>query len=606
MSDITPLDSASNISNTTKRTRSEVWDHFVVSAEDKTKAICKHCPKHKNQYAYVRGGTTNLMSHLKGQHKDKVNPELRDSKQPRIDEIIQKQPVFNPEIFEELLVDWIVLDDQPFTAVESESFRKLLKLLKPNLKIVSADTIRRRINDKFQKKINDMKKLYESLDCKVSFTTDCWTSPNMIAFMGITAHYIDKDWNLKMNTLDFNYLPGIHSGSNLRVAFESVLRDFGLETKILGITLDNASNNDSFIEELSIGSGTCFESFHHIRCFAHVLNLGVQAALTVLKDELASLRLVIKKVRSSPQSFQKFKELQVTLLQNEMPLKPILDVPTRWNSTAEMLDRALKLKSALVAFCSIFDSGKKASEAPLSMPPDSWNNFERLLEYLVPFRKATLRICGDIHPSLSLVVPLYNVLMDHLKAWMEKTDPQEPLHRSTVTATAKITEYYNLTSDCYTISTVLDPRFGLEYYKRDKDTASDSFEEVFNIVNAVYLRFYCPSDESIDNFVDEETDDFLFTRSYKNDSPKTEFQNYCTDRVRNIGSKNEDVLLWWKSNAKAYPNLSRMARDYLAIPATSTSSERLFSGGKHLISITRECLSPSTIQACQCLKSWLK
>jgi hypothetical protein len=34
--------------------------------------------------------------------------------------------------------------------------------------------------------------------------------------------------------------------------------------------------------------------------------------------------------------------------------------------------------------------------------------------------------------------------------------------------------------------------------------------------------------------------------------------------------------------------------------------ERLFSGGKHLISITRECLSPSTIQACQCLKSWLK
>jgi hypothetical protein len=493
--------------------------------------------------------------------------------------MISNPPSFSIEVFEEFLVDWIVLNDQPFTEVESESFRKLLKLLNPNLKILSANTVKRRILGMFQSKQLERKQIYEDLDCKVSFTTDCWTSPNMIAFIGVTAHYIDTDWNLQAHTIDFKHLPGIHSGYALRSTFESVLRDFGLENKTLGITLDNASNNDSFVKELSSGSGTSFKSFHHIRCFAHVLNLGVQAALNVLRDDFASLRLVIKKVRSSPQYFMKFKELQIGT-----DLKPILDVPTRWNSTADMLERALKLKDPLIAFSSIFDSGKKASEATLSLPTNSWINFERLLEYLLPFRKVTLKICGDINPSLSMVVPLYNKLMEHLKTWMEKTDPEEPLHRSTIITNAKIIDYYDLTSDCYTISTVLDPRFGLDYYKLDTTDKKDSHEDVFAIVNAVYLSFYCPA--GIQPLPNDENDDFFFTRRSKTPHAGKEFELYCTDDDR-PGDEIKDVLAWWKAKSKKYPNLSRMARDYLAIPATSTSSERLFSSGKHLISDTR-------------------
>jgi len=47
-----------------------------------------------------------------------------------------------------------------------------------------------------------------------------------------------------------------------------------------------------------------------------------------------------------------------------------------------------------------------------------------------------------------------------------------------------------------------------------------------------------------------------------------------------------------------------MARDYLAIPATSVSSERLFSSGGIMISDCKYNLVPKTIRASQCLKSW--
>ena len=147
------------------------------------------------------------------------------------------------------------------------------------------------------------------------------------------------------------------------------------------------------------------------------------------------------------------------------------------------------------------------------------------------------------------------------------------LHRASIIANAKITDYYDLTSGCYTISTVLEPRFGLDYYQQDKSAKRDSYKEVFHIVNQVYLLYSCP-DESIDTpSVTDEVDDVLFKLPSKKTSPNTEFENYSTDCARrNIGRRNEDVLLWWKNNANIYPNLSRMARDYLAIPATSTSN----------------------------------
>lgn len=49
-----------------------------------------------------------------------------------------------------------------------------------------------------------------------------------------------------------------------------------------------------------------------------------------------------------------------------------------------------------------------------------------------------------------------------------------------------------------------------------------------------------------------------------------------------------------------------MARDYLAIPATSVPSERLFSAGGNMITEKRCRLAPKTVRAGQCLRSWMQ
>ncbi len=65
-----------------------------------------------------------------------------------------------------------------------------------------------------------------------------------------------------------------------------------------------------------------------------------------------------------------------------------------------------------------------------------------------------------------------------------------------------------------------------------------------------------------------------------------------------------DVLGWWRLKSETYPSVSRMARDYLAIPASSASVEREFSDAKLLVTDRRCSLDSETIEAIKLLKSW--
>ena len=56
-----------------------------------------------------------------------------------------------------------------------------------------------------------------------------------------------------------------------------------------------------------------------------------------------------------------------------------------------------------------------------------------------------------------------------------------------------------------------------------------------------------------------------------------------------------DVLSWWKEHSKEFPNLSRVARSILCIPASSAPSERDFSTAGFVIQERRTQLDPETV-----------
>ena len=62
---------------------------------------------------------------------------------------------------------------------------------------------------------------------------------------------------------------------------------------------------------------------------------------------------------------------------------------------------------------------------------------------------------------------------------------------------------------------------------------------------------------------------------------------------------------WWKHHKTQYPILSKIARDYICIPAISVPSEQAFSKSGKLISKRRNRLGDHAIEACMCLNSWI-
>src|SRR4051794_21323684 len=101
------------------------------------------------------------------------------------------------------LVEWIIVNQHSFTIVEEPKFIDLIRILCPDAVLVSADTIKRKIMDLYEANIDKMQEAFLNILGKISFTLDIWTSPSTKSFLGITAHYIDKDWNLRNVLVDF-------------------------------------------------------------------------------------------------------------------------------------------------------------------------------------------------------------------------------------------------------------------------------------------------------------------------------------------------------------------------------------------------------------------
>src|SRR5579859_2665266 len=84
---------------------------------------------------------------------------------------------------------------------------------------------------------------------------------------------------------------------------------------------------------------------------------------------------------------------------------------------------------------------------------------------------------------------------------------------------------------------------------------------------------------------------------------RNEFNRYI--EIQNDSSITSS-LSWWKANAALYPDLSKMARDVLATPASGCAVERVFSVSGRIASWQRNWLSAETISALMMFKYGLK
>ena len=106
------------------------------------------------------------------------------------------------------------MDLQPFSIVEQAEFKQLIYTLDPRYVIPCRQIIKREVNSLFNKRKTNIKLELNNISTKIALTTDIWSSKyNNAAFLGITMHYINNDWEVKRCLLDFIPIEGSHTGA---------------------------------------------------------------------------------------------------------------------------------------------------------------------------------------------------------------------------------------------------------------------------------------------------------------------------------------------------------------------------------------------------------
>ncbi|MBW0474854.1 hypothetical protein O181_014569 [Austropuccinia psidii MF-1] len=103
-----------------------------------------------------------------------------------------------PESSKTSLVYFISQSNLPLSITESASFQALLEIFHPGiLKIlVWQNSLTAHLSNVFFFHQQHIHNILASNVNGISFTTDVWTSPHSIAFMGVTAHLLDNKFEL--------------------------------------------------------------------------------------------------------------------------------------------------------------------------------------------------------------------------------------------------------------------------------------------------------------------------------------------------------------------------------------------------------------------------
>ncbi|CAI0403003.1 unnamed protein product [Linum tenue] len=173
------------------------------------------------------------------------------------------------------------------------------------------------------------------------------------------------------------------------------------------------------------------------------------------------------------------------------------------------------------------------------------------------------------------------------------------------------------------IAAVLDPRrklrfigFALKWMYDDEKSASDLTSDVEDATYELYAHYENQVGEassSSQSELDEDGGNVDLIAEYMKQLQKergvvnkTELDRYLNEEVERSMDPKFDVLGWWKVNSHRFPTLSKMARDVLAIPISTVSSEAAFSTGGRVLNDFRSSLTPKIVEALICTQDWLR
>ncbi|QRV78870.1 hAT family dimerization protein [Ceratobasidium sp. AG-Ba] len=250
-------------------------------------------------------------------------------------------------------------------------------------------------------------------------------------------------------------------------------------------------------------------------------------------------------------------------------LAVIKSMVIRWNTVLAELRRALQLRPAFDHWVNTLDTGKTGKARRVAqkqkrmwaLSDREWIITEELVHILEPFKQTTLSFSQKGKAQLP-----------HLKKKLEK--------------------YFEiaLKSDLTLAASILHPGMRLQYFE-DRLLWGDTMDRGQNLLKKLFESYKLESDKVRSE--PPQSSHLRLKQTWSNrllklatTSTSTALDDELSRFFGNVYAfqPGTNILQWWKEHEHDFPILSRNAQDYLGIPATSVSVERLFSKCKLVMS----------------------
>ncbi|KAF5318895.1 hypothetical protein D9611_014718 [Ephemerocybe angulata] len=302
------------------------------------------------------------------------------------------------------IVRWLAESLRSSSIIGDRGFQVVMKTGRPHIKLPSRWTVARDIHKVFLKTEGRISKLLQNYDGRLSFATDCWTSPNNRAFCAITVHLEHEGKPLSL-LLDIVELAKSHNGANLAEAFAAVLERLNISEKLRKVAL------------------------------------AIKNSPTIVAPRWKKILEDIIKAQSD---IPKLSPSEKITMRN-MPT----DVATRWNSTFMMLCFAVKYRKAIDMLTA--DRNMKLRDYELDNA--EWDIASQLSEALEKFYEATMKFSKD-EPSLAAIIPAIDKIDKHLASCAINKEYSPALQAAFSLGKKLLNKYYALSdmSDVYRIA----------------------------------------------------------------------------------------------------------------------------------------------------------
>jgi hypothetical protein len=171
----------------------------------------------------------------------------------------------------------------PLSCVESTYFRQLLQCIQPSIERYlpeSHNTMRGWIIKDFEAAQLSVTQQLAIAKSRIHLSFDLWTSPSVFALVGVVAHYLSPELQMRHTLLGIRQIEGSHTGENIAEVVARVITTYEVERRLGIFVTDNAKSNDTAVSHL-LQSLDISEppGSRRGRCLGHIINLAAKSFL---------------------------------------------------------------------------------------------------------------------------------------------------------------------------------------------------------------------------------------------------------------------------------------------------------------------------------------